>query len=112
MHILCVRSRTQPMPTGRSGRCFGRVRCAVHGGTALLRVAAHASAWGRPPARDPVDRMRAGSPPSERVDDFDAVAFAEQVLGVTAAGHDSAVDLDRDTAAGETLLFEQGMHGG
>ena len=48
-----------------------------------------------------------GSAAAEGVDDLDHVAVGEDVLGVTAAGDDLAVDLHRDPASGESLRGQQ-----
>lgn len=45
------------------------------------------------------------------MDDFDAIAFGEGMLGVAPARDDVAVDFDRDAAVGEAFALEQLQHG-
>src|SRR3569623_1851444 len=47
------------------------------------------------------------SPAADGADDLDAVAGAEQVLGVAAARHDFQVDLHRDALTAQAQLFHQ-----
>jgi hypothetical protein len=53
------------------------------------------------------DRKRQCSPSADGVDDFDAIAFGEQVCGVFGARHDASIDLDRDAALRVADVFEQ-----
>jgi hypothetical protein len=55
----------------------------------------------------PADRNRVASPSPSRLDDLDLVAIMERVPVVLAAGHDLAVDFDRDPAFAMAGLGEQ-----
>jgi hypothetical protein len=73
------------------------------------QVRPEASCLGRSHWRDlPLaDRKRQCSPPADGVDDFDAIAFGEQVRGVFGARHDASIDLHSDAALRVTGVFEQ-----